>query len=293
LIVHYSNSMPDDSSNSWPRFANNVERSSVGEAVALATQWQEDGLCDWFRGQSTPWALVPSQLRLTDEEEGAASESRSRFLLWILSLPGIPAITCNAEAILAVAQHYGMPTAFLDFSTDLDVAAFFATHDRNQKQDSHACLVCIHSEHFVTEWNSRCPSNLRHRLSTIRVDVPDLWRLQSQKGTFLEVPYLDIELVLAPRRILFPFTSRWPRPPADHIIPVRKSSLEQLLDHYFEVEHLVRAARENREWLESLRSNGIEIREVRMRPPKPFPEQYLDSSKIAALEKWDASVINS
>jgi hypothetical protein len=99
--------------------------SSNQEAVARAHQFLREGRYDWFRGQvSSEWFVVPSLLREADLT--SAEERLDRFYGWVRSTAGLEAIASNERVMYAVAQHCGIPTHFVDFTTDPDVAAFFA-----------------------------------------------------------------------------------------------------------------------------------------------------------------------
>lgn len=94
-----------------------------------------------FRGQKmSGYDLVPTLFRsLPREQEAAEQELRrrdvqqSQFVDTILSDPQVALaipnyLTLSSDQQLAVARHYGSPSAFLDLTADFRVAAYFATH---------------------------------------------------------------------------------------------------------------------------------------------------------------------
>ena len=210
-----------------------------------------------------------------------------RFFHWITTTVGLAEICSSMDAVRAVAQHYGLPTCLLDLTSDIDVAVFFATHAENQVQGAIACIICLNSSEYVNAWNSLRPKTIEP-LRILTPAVPDLWRLQSQKGCFLEVRYHHVESVVAPQRILFPFRNPWLRPPEEQIYPVRKSRLEILLEHYFDIERTAA----NREWFTGIQRDGIRIKEVKLRPPLPFLEEYLDRRAVETLPRWENAVVD-
>jgi FRG domain len=107
-----------------PTFPTGIRVDSVEEAVKLANHWQIAGRSDLFRGQSAPWGLEPTQLRIRAEEYPAAEARMQRFFRWITATVGLDEICSSMDAVLAVAQHYGLPTCLLDFTFDIDVAVF-------------------------------------------------------------------------------------------------------------------------------------------------------------------------
>lgn len=272
----------------WPTFPTDIRADSVEKAVQLAKNWRTAGRFDLFRGQSAPWGLEPTQLRIPEDEYPAAKERMQRFFRWLSASAGLAEIASSMDAVLAVAQHYGLPTRLLDFTSDVDVAAFFATHAKHQAEGAIACIICLNSSEYVNAWNLLRPKTIEP-LRILTPTVPDLWRLESQKGCFLEVRYHHVESVVAPQRILFPFRSPWLYPPEDQIYPIRKSRLEILLEHYFDVERTAA----NREWFAEIQRDGIGIgiEEVHLRPPLPFLEEYLDKRAVETLPRWEGAIV--
>jgi hypothetical protein len=99
----------------------------------------------------------------------------------------------------------------------------------------------------------------------VTIHVPDLWRLQAQRGVFLAYPYSHFERVVYRfDRILFPHS-----PPTaidrEKIYPVRKSHLEIMLEHWFADERLRSASRLLKE---------------------SFGERYVSLAEVADDERW-------
>lgn len=88
-----------------------------------------------FRGQRcSDWKVNSSLSRLSEskgKEELQAINAGKRFsalLRHALKLSGFPFI--DDHALLAAAQHYQIPTNFIDFSLDPAIAVFFANEDK-------------------------------------------------------------------------------------------------------------------------------------------------------------------
>jgi hypothetical protein len=204
--------------------------SSNQEAVALAHQFLREGRYDWFRGQvSSEWFVVPSLLREADK---ASAEKRlDRFFGWVRSTAGLEAIASDERAMYAVAQHYGIPTHFVDFTTSPDVAGFFA-FDTPCKipPGSLSAIVCLDTK----ELQSVALPDDMPKPSCERIHVADLWRLQAQSGVFLVCPYSHFEQVVYPfDRIVFPHGGDGLEIVRDWVYPRRKSQLEITLAHFF------------------------------------------------------------
>ena len=157
------------------------EAGSVTEAVAYAEELRCEGRYDWFRGQRQNWPLKTTFARLAKSEQRVVEEKFSRFVGWLSVTPGLEWLSDNVDGAFAVAQHYGMPTQYLDFTTDPRVAGFFASGEGSGK----ACILCLNTSDLRKFWQAmpkRYPPP-----EFIGIDVSNLWRLQAQRGVFLSV----------------------------------------------------------------------------------------------------------
>jgi hypothetical protein len=165
-----------------------------------------------------------------------------RLLLWARITPGLEPLYEDTRLLWAVAQHYGLPTNYLDFTIEPRVAAFFATHGNEATKDHDCCLFCFNSEHFRDEieelWTL---PNLRDipMPELVHVQVENLWRLEAQAGRFLLTP-VDVEHVYAFMRIDFPCSHSSQEPRREDVYPTRRSHLEILLGQHLENERLLR-----------------------------------------------------
>jgi len=85
-----------------------------------------------FRGQTKIYPSVTAFIgRLSDQEEIGKAYSVLRWLVGRLrgQIARIPQLVApDADETIALMQHYGWPTPFLDLTDSLDVAFFFATY---------------------------------------------------------------------------------------------------------------------------------------------------------------------
>src|SRR6516162_9251618 len=95
-------------------------------AIKLAEELKARGEYDIFRGQRHTFDIRPSISREGVDRE-AASRRLNEFADWVHRTPDLSSLHGNLDAILAVAQHYGIQTPLLDFSYSPQVAGFFAT----------------------------------------------------------------------------------------------------------------------------------------------------------------------
>lgn len=229
--------------------------SNLEEALAQAEQLRATGRAGWFRGQTRPWPMTSSLTRRSPSERRAAIERLGSFLSWIQSVPELADLAQSEDSALAVAQHYGLATNLVDFSTEPKVAAFFSAHDPPPSENEDvSCIICLDYD----ELKDVCESARTARPDmpvprAITVDIPELWRIQAQRGVFLEYPFdAGFERhIFGFDRILFP-TEKNPAAlarliPLEDIYPTQKSDLEVLLDRFFMLERLSDGSRAMRQ----------------------------------------------
>jgi FRG domain-containing protein len=267
------------------KYPHHFEVDSVQEAVALAEKLEALGAYNIFRGQTTDWPMRSSLTRLSPAERSMAGEEFSEFAAFVARTPELAEMRGDVYAITAVAQHYGMPTVLVDFSTEPAVAGCFASHGTAAKD--RPSVIYFADEDFLREhYPERLPL-----LHTLRISVENLWRLQAQSGLFLQLPYdnspdLDAFLAEGFGSIRFPFRGPAPEIPESAIYPNRKSRLEILFDGYTTEKRL-------RKGHEKLKSMGL-----RFAPPAPEEERraapaFRDEYAPAVHESWSETQISA
>lgn len=208
----------------------------IWDAMQVAEALCESGEYDLFRGQRKDYPLVPTALR-ESVDANEVGRRLNELAGWVSQTAELSSLHHNADAILAVAQHYGLPTPLLDFSYSPKIACFFAT-DGAELGDT-GTLVCINKDRFKKSWqdiNERYFSDKGHYLTeVVEVDVRNLWRMQAQQGLFVRchVDPMMLEMFSHMLHINFPQTVHAEICSRDEIYPVEKSHLEVLLDQYF------------------------------------------------------------
>lgn len=260
---------------------------NVFTAVALAEKLKKSGDFDIFRGQIANWRLQPSAHR-TAVSEASIVEQLSHFGGWIKQTPDLASLHDDVDSLYAVAQHYGLSTSLLDFTTDPQVAGFFASHGT---RPAHlpldlrsSCIICANSDWLTRSWADINQSHReQHGFDLVRIvmiDVRNLWRLQAQKGLFLRV-HVDptfLEMFSGFLHIEFPWSSNRVGSEAD-IYPENKSHLEVLLDQYF----LIRSYPERRKQLEEIFGPPI------YEGPQDYigePSYFVDDTFPPVHESW-------
>jgi hypothetical protein len=103
-----------------------LEVANIDEAIKIASEGARAGEWDLFRGQANSnWQVTSSAERLSDSQRQEAFERFKRFAGWAQDVAGMARYFADPDSMWAIAQHYGIPTMFIDFSDDPRVAAFF------------------------------------------------------------------------------------------------------------------------------------------------------------------------
>jgi len=190
-----------------------------------------------FRGQARDWRPLRTSLaRLDENDREEAKNELRRFEGWVKGISALNEIASDVDATFAVAQHYGLPTNYMDFTTEPRIAAFFAAFepptDLGDKEFS--CIICVNTQLFAdfsSQMASVRPKWVEPR--RVNVDIAELWRIQAQSGVFLFLPYFNFEDAYEFDRIYFPAYRGQPCVPKDDVYPRQKSDLEILLEQYF------------------------------------------------------------
>jgi len=200
--------------------------TSSEEALLKCIELKKAGEAQFFRGQTQDWpTIIPSLFRLSGEDRLKAEKELGSFIEWANSVAQMISYQQSHEGLIAIAQHYGIPTNFLDLTTSPEIAFLFSkTQEDLDKQTAQAVIYCFSESKLQNLKNGRI----------LRINVDNLWRLESQYGLFLE--YLDETLESELRdiaiRIHFPAT-KLEVIENELIYPQRKSQLETILDQWF------------------------------------------------------------
>jgi hypothetical protein len=236
---------------------------SVDSAVAAAKRLHGEEGFDLFRGQRRPWPVVSTFRRLALERRDEAFSRVNQFVNWAQQEPSLLRYGFSGDQAIAVAQHYGIPTTFIDFTTDIEVARHFATESSKDESpdeyDGKCCIIAAHSDRFKAWVAQRFKqSNKFLGPQIVRIDVANLWRLEAQAGVFI----VDDELLDAYpfEYLVFP-APRTPVPLWDRrkVYPDERSDLELIVEQWFWHEHASARTRwMKQEFLES----GVALQEL-------------------------------
>jgi hypothetical protein len=268
-----------------------LKAANVEEAVAVATELKRNGQYDWFRGQLREWNPASSLERKLHQNPDAQIEINAklnRFFTWAQAYPALAYLLQeeNIDALVAVLQHYGVATSYIDFTTEPSIAGFFASDATTLPvEEGNSVIYCLNTTDLVEFYDDlKIDKAFMHlQAMPVTVDVPNLWRLQSQHGHFLFAnhswyQYYEMD------RIVFPWSGTPAYPSRDQIYPVHKSALEQSLDAYFFNEHRVESDAALRAMAEAAGKQSL-FKHVALTEPETYRKQSFISPLVAA-EHW-------
>ncbi|MEM6642145.1 MAG: FRG domain-containing protein [Bacteroidota bacterium] len=261
------------------------EVQDLNDAIALAEKWKKEGRFDWFRGQTKSWPLLTTLIRRIKSDEYEDSEFQvHHFLDWFHRNESFKGLLDQKDAFWAVAQHYGLPTNFLDFTTDPKVAGFFAWQG-NKSIGEKGCIFCLSTQDFSEFKEMIAKADSEHAFNEIELlDIPvdNLWRHQAQSGKFMYLPLEGLERMYNVERIFFTHRKGIEAPIAPSLIyPSRKSSLEIALDEFFEERRLLKSQQNFRKIIDTelFKTQVLDV-------PKNFQPQYFKDGKLPRHSSW-------
>ena len=155
------------------------EINTIQELIHISEeQPSDDWVGGWFyRGQSIKeWELTPKAYRFPHIN----SNFESNYYSWEKQ-------SCRLEKFdyenefegMAIAQHHGFPTKYLDWSSNILIAAFFAC---SEHLDQDGRLFAYFPTHYITEPNERRLTDYDDIVAFQPRPISD--RIQSQLGVF-------------------------------------------------------------------------------------------------------------
>ena len=137
--------------NNFPNIRNHrdIIVDTLEEALQVAEKYKVNNKFDLFRGQSGLWSLIPTANRISEEERVKSEKALFRLDTWARENN----ISTDNDYVEGIAQHYGMKTLFLDFTTDPKIAAYFASKKSGYEPNEYGCIWCLNTKGFVTIQN--------------------------------------------------------------------------------------------------------------------------------------------
>jgi hypothetical protein len=138
-----------------------------------------------FRGQAkADWKLVPKIGRKEYVAGYSCSKYTRQFERWTMFAENYLPLPDGDWRKLAIAQHFGLPTHFLDWSTNPLIALFFAVNDHNDAPGSLFALNTVDLEPLEHEKHQLHEFIDRTRILYEKEPVNDVWlsRLRPTNG---------------------------------------------------------------------------------------------------------------
>ncbi len=266
------------------------------EAIKLAKKFSDSGKYNLFRGQAQNWNVTPSSARLSKEDFEEGIEKLKRLYSFFETSENLIKYQSNIDWFFAVAQHYGLPTNYIDFTRNYKVATYFATNSKSNEIGKESVIICLNEvdfNNFIQFTKSIYEKDKVIAPYLCEIDVHNLWRLQSQEGLFLFTPYSNIEFYYDFDRILFPYEKPYDRIKENQIYPENKSELEIHLDYYFNNEERLVGQKRFRDFTKEMNIPVRTIPDFRIEKflrinekHKSWETKNFSKWKYAFIENW-------
>lgn len=247
------------------------------EALELALKFKKSKKFNLFRGQNEDWPLVASINRLSSSKRKKAVDKLLAFKLFLSKYKFSEEYVDNLDYMMAIGQHYGIPTDFIDFTYSPEIATFFATHSNKDLAGKNGVIFCVNKEDFkstIEFFNIIFEEKGLISPYIFEPKINNLWRLQAQCGCFLQLMFGGIENLYEFDKIIFPHNNEVPGNicVAD-IYPKNKSDLEIILDNYFAAVNINEGAKRIEKFAKDINMRITKI-------PKQKVYEYVKSRKI-------------
>jgi len=204
-----------------------------------------------YRGQTQPWQLKSSLFRIEDEvEREIAWKDTYLFCNWLMHNQRFEEISIDLDKAIAIAQHHGYKTDLVDFTSDIEVAAYFATNGTIDKNIPGA-VWAIEYESFFKLYDV---FDFLEKPKLIQVN--GLWRIENQKGLFLRDEGGYLVKLVGGADLFFNQNKAYEnkRINTEFIYPI-PNDLEKEIDRYKSIE----ISRKNRENYPDILKNAITL----------------------------------
>ena len=163
--------------------------NTIQELISISQeQPSDDWVGGWFyRGQALKeWELTPKAYRIPHIH----SDFDIKYAKWKKQSCRLEKFNYENEFEgMAIAQHHGFPTKYLDWTSNILIAAFFAC---SEELDKNGKLFAYFPTHYITEPNKENFSNYDDVVAFQPRPISD--RIQSQLGTFTFHPNIKSKI---------------------------------------------------------------------------------------------------
>lgn len=274
----------------------NLTASSMIEALEMCKTAKQENPGILFRGQASLHPITSTLGRVflaeNDEELTKSIDRKDRFFSFLSNHPELKKYSLDVHQFYAIAQHYGLKTNYIDFSENPEVSIWFATNSSRLKKGD-LCMIAYFDEaefHKLTEFFQEVKSlsrEVNEYPEVVKIDVDNLWRLQSQEGVFVYSPVVNFDetYVSCITKIVFPYESPYNAIKEETIYPKEKSRLEILIDQFFFLEEKKESIERWKE-IEMYASTKMIKLNYNLHAI-PTHESWKEDKPVQIIEKWD------
>lgn len=124
--------------------------TSLSEFISFINNTEHQHISQWlYRGHSNSnYELIPSLFRIDTNKSWAHWDSIEEYIMTQFkreSIPFLKTIPNSEIEWLTIAQHYGLPTRLLDWSTNPLIALYFAVENFENNEDANVWLYGLSS----------------------------------------------------------------------------------------------------------------------------------------------------
>lgn len=128
----------------------NTNITSLSEFINFINHTEHQHISHWFyRGHSdSNYELIPSLFRINTKESWAHWDKIEDYIMTQFkreAFPFLKTIPSSDIEWLTIAQHYGLPTRLLDWSTNPLIALYFAVENHDNDSDANVWLYGLSS----------------------------------------------------------------------------------------------------------------------------------------------------
>lgn len=218
----------------------------INAALEFIKSLQLRGKYQYFRGQeNSEWLPMPSYSRLPEDAIEETNVNVKSFLHYARKVSESTGLNYTDDDLIAIAQHYGVPTPFLDLTTEPIVAASFACPS-GSKNTAKKASIFLYSKLQIQFWRDYYAKN---GIELVYLDTANLWRLEAQRGLFLWIAVHNACDHFMPDRVEFSHPEGGFLDSNFTLYPKEKSELEIQIDLYFNLVEIEKRKKEAKEFL--------------------------------------------
>lgn len=168
-----------------------MEIKSVADYLKHVLSFEQQHISQWlFRGvRDANYDLIPSLFRIDITNTLTNWKDLEKYMLRIFkreSIPFLEIIPQDELELITLAQHYGLPTRLLDWSTNPLIALFFALECFDRNIDSAVWCYGVFSTHNCHPESTRIDRRLDIERGVDKIVFPNhiSQRIANQSGCF-------------------------------------------------------------------------------------------------------------